>query len=97
MSGFSKQVEPNCLKMDDLLLGLFVLQPARLSTSVTLNECSPPMALWRFYTVGKSGFAKHVQGTKPWSFPFADLDNVQYRLFDTQSTWACLMVEVTVP
>jgi len=45
-------------------------------------ECSPPMALWRFYTVGKSGFAKHMQEYKA-SFPFADLDNVQYRLFDT--------------
>ena len=47
-------------------------------------ECSPPLALWRFYTVGKPGFARHLEEYRA-SYPFAELDKAQYRLFETQT------------
>lgn len=47
-------------------------------------ECSPPMTLWRYYTEGKAGFAKHLQEYRA-NYPFLDLEQVQYRLFDTQT------------
>jgi len=42
------------------------------------------MALRRFHALGKAGFAKHLEEYKA-SYPFADLDKVQRRLFETRT------------
>ena len=47
-------------------------------------DCTPPMTLWRYYTEGKTDFADHVSQYRK-SFPFLQLDDVQYRLFETKT------------
>lgn len=47
-------------------------------------ECKPPMTLWRYYTAGKEGFARHLLEFGR-SFPFADFEGVRYRLFETKT------------
>ena len=47
-------------------------------------DCAPPMTLWRYYTQGKSGFARHLSEYGQ-TFPFLRLEDVQYRLFETKT------------